>query len=436
MRLKVLMLGATAVLTAGAMPASTLAVVPSAPPKALSANAPSTNAASANAASAKALSINAPSTNAPSTNAPSTDEVDLTPPGTGVVASTHEAANPPQDSVDDSVATRWSGDGAGAWLQLDLGAVRLVTHVKVAVYQGDQRRNLFKLQYWDESGWVTAFDGRSAGSTSALETFDVANFRTSLVRYVGYGYVLNATGATGAWNSVTEIEVWGNDPATSCGDNPADVLNLGDWKVSLPIDNPDTVGTQPLEITQPSLDSYSHAPWFSAGSGSDCDRLRFRVPVNGVTAGSSPYPRSELREMTNFGTSGTHTMTVDIAVNALPAGRPHLVVAQVHDAADDDVTMFRVEGSSIYVTNDEDNHYTLVTSDYVLGTRFRLKYVVSGGLVAVYFNGALQATITKAFTGAYFTTGAYSGANCTNSSPCDESNFGQASIYQLLTTHS
>jgi hypothetical protein len=127
-------------------------------------------------------------------------------------------------------------------------------------------------------------------------------------------------------------------------------------------------------------------------------------------------------------------MRVVEAFTRLPSGKPHLVGAQIHDAADD-VTVFRLEGSNLYVTDGDDPHYKLVTSSYTLGTPFEAAYVVSGGQVRAYYNGQLVATLAKNFSGAYFKAGAYTQANCSNSSPCSPANYGETVIYDLQVAH-
>lgn len=361
--------------------------------------------------------------------------VEITPAASAVTASTSDS-NVPANVVDNNYTSRWSGDGDGAWLQLDLGTTRTVSHIKVAVYHGDQRKNDFELQCWNGTSWVTVYDGLSSGTTTGLQVFDFTDLQASRVRYVGHGYVLNSDGSRGTWNSLTEVEVWGSgggDP----GGVPADVLNLTNWKITLPI------GSQgsPTEVKQPALDGYSHDPYFKVNATGD--GVQFRAPVNGVTTSGSKYPRSELREMTNNGTSnaswsstsGTHTLIVNEAFVRLPADKPHVVGAQIHDSSDD-VSVFRLEGSSLYVTNGDTTHHKLVTSNYTLGTRYEAKFVVSGGQIKAYYNGVLQTTISKSFSGGYFKAGGYTQANCTNSSPCSTSNYGEVHIYGLTVQHS
>ncbi|MEU4768747.1 polysaccharide lyase family 7 protein [Actinosynnema sp. NPDC023794] len=217
--------------------------------------------------------------------------------------------------------------------------------------------------------------------------------------------------------------------AAAC-DIPAQVLDLRSWKIQLPIGGEE----DPDEVKQPALASYRVDPWFVPDAG--CGGVRFRAAVNGVTTSGSNYPRSELREMSGTqnaawsSTSGTHVMTVDQTVTRLPDDKPHLVVGQIH-GGDDDVSVFRVEGSKLYVTNGDNAHYKLVTDDFRLNTRFQVKFVVSGGKINAYYDGAPAATLSASFSTGYFKAGAYTQANCGNSSPCSAGNYGETIIHKV-----
>lgn len=237
------------------------------------------------------------------------------------------------------------------------------------------------------------------------------------------------------WNSITEVDV---EEARPCR-TPARVLDLRNWKITLPVDDPDREGVQPLEITQPRLNDYAHDPWFVVGENGE--GVRFRAPVNGVTTQNSKNPRSELREMNGSGlaswsaTSGKHTMVIDQAITELPKQRPYVVAGQIHDS-EDDVAVFRLEGTKLWLTNGDTTHHRLITDNYVLGTRFQAKFEVSDGEVRAFYDGRLVDTIPADFTGGYFKAGAYTQANCGNSKPCDDSNFGQVTIHRITVTHS
>jgi hypothetical protein len=355
-------------------------------------------------------------------------------PVSAVVASADDG-NVPANTLDGNLATRWSGEGDGVWIRYDLGSSRTVGAVSLAWHQGSGRTFTFDVQVSANStSWTTVLSRRtSSGTTTQPETYDFADAAGRYVRVVGHGNTTNE------WTSITETSVLGADGGGGGGDceYPADVLNLTNWYLGLPIGADES----PTNIKQPALDTYRIDPWFVPTA--DCGGVRFRAAVNGVTTSGSGYPRSELREMTNGGgteaswssTSGTHTMVVREAITALPQEKPHVVAGQIHDS-DDDVSVFRLEGSSLYVTNGDTAHHKLVTSSYQLGTPFEAKFVVSGGKVMAYYNGVLQTTISTSFSGAYFKAGAYTQANCDNSSPCSASNYGQVEIYNLTVTHS
>ncbi|MEU8720629.1 polysaccharide lyase family 7 protein [Streptomyces antimycoticus] len=218
---------------------------------------------------------------------------------------------------------------------------------------------------------------------------------------------------------------------------PADVLDLSDWKLTLPTGEDE----DPTDITQPDLATFSARPWFQADE--DCDAVQFRSPVDGVTTGGSSYPRAELREMTDDGedeaswstTEGTHTLVVKEAFTALPNDKPQLVGAQIH-GGDDDVTVFRLEGGKLYITDGDDTHHHLVTDDYKLGTEFEAKFVARDGKIDAYYNGERETTISSDDDSNYFKAGAYTQANCENSDPCDGGNYGEVHISSIKVTHS
>jgi len=216
------------------------------------------------------------------------------------------------------------------------------------------------------------------------------------------------------------------------------ILNLTNWKLTLPTGSSE----KPTEIKQPELNTFEADAWFI--SVSSPSGVRFRAPVNGVTTGGSNYPRSELREMTDSGsanaswssTSGTHTMTIDQAIAAVPSKKKHIVAGQIHDK-NNDVIVIRLEDNNLYVNVDGDNKHTL-DSSYTLGKRFSIRFVVKDGETEVYYNGGTTAfTLNKDYSGAYFKAGAYTQSNCSReeSANCNDGNFGEVIIYNLSVTH-
>ena len=220
---------------------------------------------------------------------------------------------------------------------------------------------------------------------------------------------------------------------------PSQILDLSNWKITLPIGPSEN----PTEIKQPQLSTYSVDPWFIAmpeGRG-----VRFRAPVNAVTTGRSDYPRSELREMINNGTAkvswstsaGTHTMFLDQAITAVPKKKKHVVVGQIHDA-DNDIIVIRLEYPNLYVNVNGKNKRKL-DSKYMLGKRFTVKFVVSNGKTEVYYNNSTAPvyTLNKKYSDAYFKAGAYTQSNCSREGflLCNDNNYGEVVIYQVVVTH-
>jgi hypothetical protein len=123
-----------------------------------------------------------------------------------VIASGHDG-NVPQHTLDHDLATRWSASGDGQWIRYDLGAHVAINRVSVAWYAGDTRKAYFDIDVSADSGtWTRVFSGQSSGQTLQLERYDFATVSGRYVRIVGHG------NSTGAWNSVTEVEIHGPTP--------------------------------------------------------------------------------------------------------------------------------------------------------------------------------------------------------------------------------
>ena len=144
----------------------------------------------------------------PTPTVPAT-EIELTPGAAGVTGSTHDG-NLPANTVDGSLATRWSANGDGQWVRYDLGSRKNVAYVKIAVYNGNSRQNRYDLQLSDDgTTWADAITGGlTNGTTTALVTYDFTDAPARYVRYLGHG------ATTSTFNSVTEVEIWGSECAT------------------------------------------------------------------------------------------------------------------------------------------------------------------------------------------------------------------------------
>ena len=167
--------------------------------------------------------------------APVAAQTEITP-GAGSVTASTQDTNVAGNAVDNDVATRWSGNGDGAWIRLDLGAPREVSHVRIAVYQGNTRRNRFDLQLAGEDGvFATVWTGESSGTTTAEELYELADRSARYVRYVGHG------SSASTWNSVTEVSVF----APAALPTPTPTPTLAPTPTTPP---PPTVTPTPTEV--------------------------------------------------------------------------------------------------------------------------------------------------------------------------------------------
>jgi len=123
------------------------------------------------------------------------------------VAASANDGNIPQNTIDGSLATRWSVQGDGQWIRYDLGAITALDQVDIAWYLGDTRIAYFDIQVsLDTVTWTKVFSGQSSGQTLQLESYAFPTTTGRYVRIVGHG------NSTSTWNSITEMEIL--DPAT------------------------------------------------------------------------------------------------------------------------------------------------------------------------------------------------------------------------------
>lgn len=221
---------------------------------------------------------------------------------------------------------------------------------------------------------------------------------------------------------------------------PSEVIDLTNWKLNTPVDK-QTPGNVD-EYKQPVLKSFTDVDWFHLNS--TLDGVVFKANAGGFTTSGSGFPRSELREMINNGStnaswsssSGIHTMFIEQAITHLPNVKPHIVIGQIHDA-NDDVIVFRLENKKLFIDLNGKDGPTL-DNNYTLGKKFTVMFKVKDNKVNCYYNDALTYTYNTTFTGAYFKAGAYVQSSCqgikkVTGENCDA--YGEMEIYKLWVTH-
>ncbi len=134
---------------------------------------------------------------------PLADVIVTSPSPISVVASTDDGSNVPSNTLDNSLATRWSARGDGQWIRYDLGTIVTMDHVDIAWYVGDTRSTYFDIEVSSDTViWTMVFSGQSSGQTLQFERYDFPATAGRYLRIVGHGNSL----LTG-WISITEVTI-------------------------------------------------------------------------------------------------------------------------------------------------------------------------------------------------------------------------------------
>ncbi|MCA8990199.1 MAG: polysaccharide lyase family 7 protein, partial [Planctomycetaceae bacterium] len=217
---------------------------------------------------------------------------------------------------------------------------------------------------------------------------------------------------------------------------PAEILDLSNWRLTLPIDTKHP--GSPDEVEQPELSTYfDHRYFFPHESG---QAIVFRAHCGGGTTKGSRFPRCELREMEAAGTERAewntngkeiHVLQMDVAITATPARKQHVVCVQIHDA-EDDLMMVRLEGKKLFIERNQVGDVPL-DNEYHLGDRFRFKIEAGKGTVRVWHQEELKMTWLISRKGCYFKAGCYTQSNPEKGDASES--FGEVVIYNLQLEH-
>ena len=141
-------------------------------------------------------------------------------PVSAVTASGFQTGNPPENTIDGSMTTRWACQGIGQWIKYDLGFVREIQKIKIAFYNGSSRRAYFDIHVSnDNSTWIPVLTGGvSSGTTTDFEEFD---FPDTSARYLRI--TANGNSSPSDWNSYYEVGICG---VLTCADVLASGLKL------------------------------------------------------------------------------------------------------------------------------------------------------------------------------------------------------------------
>jgi len=247
----------------------------------------------------------------------------------------------PGNTIDGKLDTRWSLQGiSGKYITYDLGKLTKVSNVKIAWYNGGDRKAYFKIRAGNSTSTLkTIVDKKKTGSSGKSEQLETYTFPEAItVRYVRISCFGNDDND---WNSITETEIHNSSKT------PFEALGLLNWKLN---GLKGTKSKNEYEDKTPNLPSHTNSDWFFLKD----EWVSFQVWAGSATSSGSGNPRMELRELTADGTDniywdGTtdteHRMLWKVRVDRLPSSGK-VCFGQIHDKTKkfDDVIRIQCQG--------------------------------------------------------------------------------------------
>ncbi|MDW0120975.1 MAG: discoidin domain-containing protein, partial [Nitrososphaeraceae archaeon] len=100
---------------------------------------------------------------------------------------------PGTNVLDDNLDTRWSNNGVGSWIQLDLGSLNKVCDISIAWYKGNERQNNFVISTSNDGVTFTnVLSSKSTGSTLNPEKYNIVDINARYIRITVNGNTLNS----------------------------------------------------------------------------------------------------------------------------------------------------------------------------------------------------------------------------------------------------
>ncbi len=115
----------------------------------------------------------------------------------------------PKYAIDGDLATRWSEQGLGSSLTLDIGKKKTICNLEVSWYRGTERISNFVIAVSnDGKSFTDVFSGTSSGNTNGFERYEFPDRTARYVKITVNGNTLNN------WASILEISLFG-DPSNT-----------------------------------------------------------------------------------------------------------------------------------------------------------------------------------------------------------------------------
>ncbi|PRC94819.1 Alginate lyase [Solimicrobium silvestre] len=175
----------------------------------------------------------------------------------------------------------------------------------------------------------------------------------------------------------------GVDVAKAPGEN----FDLSGYKLQLPVAN----GHSVVEVAPAMLRDYESNYFYTDKSSG---AMVFSCPSNGATTRGSHYPRTELRSLSEWNFTDSHSLTATLAVTQQPDNRD-LIVGQIHgDGKGSEALKLRWHNGDIVAGVKTSLNTTEIRSTIAkgiaLGEQFTYSIVQQDHAVTVTVNGASQ----------------------------------------------
>jgi hypothetical protein len=125
----------------------------------------------------------------------------------GVTASGSYRNQIPSNTIDNDLNTRWSNSATGSWISYDLGQEKMVCHVDIAWFKGNQRSYNFVISAsLDGTTFTDIYTGKSSGKSTAPQRYDIPDTKARYLKITVNGSNANS------WAEITEVDIYGYTP--------------------------------------------------------------------------------------------------------------------------------------------------------------------------------------------------------------------------------
>ncbi len=259
-----------------------------------------------------------------------------------VRASSHDG-NLPANVLDGDYSTRWSAQGSGEYLEIELKSESTIARVAMSVYLGDARKQAFQISLKSGDSWVQVYQGETSGESLELENFSFTPAETSVLRIYGLGNSVNT------WNSLTEVRLYSDPQAGEVNLKP---------NVDVGSDRSITLPTKELDLVASAQDPNGDTLTYSWSQVSGPGVVVFSN-ANGKST-SAQFPVAGSYELKFTATDGELSSSDTLTVQVLDYGNSWEQAASPDRALDVESDDVRFSGGTYYQGG---KSYAMVTAN-------------------------------------------------------------------------